>query len=109
MSWNLWLEIDAGGQEPATIDGYEDNITWNLQPMLSKACMVDGFRSLDGMEANKVSDILKNAMNSMDNFPAYYKKLNPENGWGSYEIALDSLRKLYLACLKYPKATVRIQ
>jgi hypothetical protein len=37
-----------------------------------------------------------------------YQKLNPENGWGSYETALAFLEEIINACEEYPDATIRI-
>jgi hypothetical protein len=108
MSWDLWLEVNAGGEQPATIDGYEDNITWNLQPMLSKALQVDGFRTLDGRLAIDVSVYVNRAIEDMTKHPKEYKKLNPPNGWGSYEVALTALTNLLKVCNKYPGAILRI-
>lgn len=109
MSWDLCLVIDAGGESPAIIEEYEDNITWNLQEMLSKATKLDGFRTLDGMIAKYAIPILDTAIKDMKAKPKIYKKLNPHNGWGTYEVALDSLEKLLCACVENPKATIRIQ
>jgi hypothetical protein len=106
MSYDVWLEIDTGGKYPARVsETYSP--TYNLGPMFQLALGL-GLRELTGASALVALPILRNAIAAMESGPERFKALNPPNGWGNYEVALEFL-KLFLAdCEQHPKATVHI-
>jgi hypothetical protein len=62
-------------------------------------------------EGKCASDVIENLGRGLANMKARleeYQKLNPENGWGSYETALAFLEEIINACEEYPDATIRI-
>jgi hypothetical protein len=110
MSYNIWLEIDTGGPEPAMI-GPDINYTSNVSPMWRKALAGTGFDSLadmDGRTAAYCEPALRTAADAMAADPEAYAAMNPPNGWGSADGAREVLTRLAQACADHPKATVRI-
>jgi hypothetical protein len=65
-------------------------------------------RQLHGMTAGDAVPILQKAGLEMKRRPAKFKKLNPANGWGDYEGALETLGWLMEVCQEHPLATVEI-
>jgi len=106
MSYDIQLVIDTGGERPASVTECKSP-TYNLAPMFAKA-LGHSIRDLAGQQAGEVIGTLRDAIAAMEDRPADFKKLNPENGWGSYEGALETLRWLLAECLQHPKATVEI-
>ena len=107
MSLNIWLSIfvDVGTEEPYEVNLYDDNITSNLNPMWRQAGVYDALH-LDGKIAQEILPVLRQGLADMQAKPEVYKALNPENGWGDYEGAIDFLQNLIAACQKFPKACV---
>ena len=104
MSGNLYLEIDTGGTEPATI--WDRNYTHNTNRMLRAAGF--GFRDIDGMSAADAVARIEDAIRELKANPDRYREMNPENGWGSYEGILDVLCEFAQACHEHPKTTVAV-
>lgn len=105
MSYDIWLTIDTGGPEPATV--YDDwNYTSNCGPMwrLAGADLAE----FDGKTAQECRGDLWNAIQDMKANPAKYEALNPENGWGSLDTLVPALERLSEAFARHPKATVRV-
>lgn len=44
----------------------------------------------------------------MKEYPDRFTKLNPENGWGSYETFLPWLERYLEACQQHPEALVTV-
>lgn len=107
MSYDMQLVIDTGGQYPAAVTECKSP-TYNLGPMFALALGGSMRKVLDGKKAHSVICVLEKATASMKRAPAKYKKLNPPNGWGSYEGALESLCWLLEMCKEHPLATVQI-
>lgn len=108
MSWDFWMSIDAGGTEPAVVRD-DINYTYNVSPMYLDAIdHDDGIGGLNGMTGEQCIPILRDAIKRMEDDPAKYQAMNPENGWGDYRGALEVLRDLLSWCIDVPKATMRI-
>jgi hypothetical protein len=108
MSYDIELQIDTGGEWPATIEDI-GNMTSNVSPMWSKAL---GFplADLHGRIAGTVLDDLRRAIQHI-NDPAHvevYEALEPDNGWGSRKGAAQYLGKLLDACQRHPNCTIEI-
>ena len=106
MSYDIRLVINTGGARPAPVTECRSP-TYNLYAMfvLALGCPI---RELHGKQAGDVIPLLEKATKAMRRAPAKFKKLNPENGWGSYEGALNSLCWLLEVCQEHPLATVEI-
>lgn len=107
MSYDISLNIDTGGRYPATIVDC-GNYTYNVAPMFARALGGKGLNDIDGEEAWKVIPKLEHAIEHMGTHAADYRELNPPNGWGNYDGALEYLRGVLKACKENPKCTIRI-
>lgn len=107
MSYDIDLTIDTGGDYHASVEDV-GNYTCNVSPMYRKAFGDEGINSFNGLTGLEACERLKDGIHHMIINKEKYEKLNPENGWGDYHGALFYLQKLMLACLKHPKATIRI-
>lgn len=103
MSYDIWLTIDTGGDEPAYV-GRDWNYTSNCGPMW-RAAGAD-LAEFHGKTAGECLPILDAAITELRADPAKYVAMNPENGWGSYESLLPELDLLADNFRHHPKATV---
>jgi hypothetical protein len=106
MSYDIWLEIDTGGDERANVCDV-GNHTSNTSPMWVRA-LGRSLREYDGRIAGDVADELKAAIAHMHANPDIYESMNPPNGWGSYDSALIYLQKLWAACKAHPRTIIRM-
>lgn len=104
MSLDLWLEIDTGGPEPGLVwDGW--NYTHNVGPMYAITLGTTLGVFLEGKTAAEALPKLREMVADMEDRPAVYLALNPENGWGSYDTLLPRLRELVEVAARHPKAS----
>lgn len=105
MSYDLWLEIDTGGPEPATV-GRDFNMTSNVAPMwrLAGADLAE----FHGHYAGNMLHVLDKAIDDMATNPDKYLPLNPPNGWGDYSGCLEFLRELRAEFARHPQAKVQV-
>ena len=106
MSYDLYLRIDTGGEEPATVHSV-GNYTSNVSGMWSQALGYP-LADLDGRLADAAIPDLRRAAWNMANNPDVYRAMEPGNGWGSYEGARDYLVSLLGACLEHPKTIIGV-
>jgi hypothetical protein len=104
----LTTETTAGGSEPRREHLYERNITHNMSKMWNKAGVWDALYESHGKQAKDIIATLENGVADMAMKKGEYLPLNPENGWGSYEGALDFLSDYLAACKEYPLATIGV-
>lgn len=103
------MSLDVSVKAKRVVDVYEDNITYNLAPMYYKCIDIDGgLKALNGMKCKDAIPVLNRAIDDLIENKEEYEKLNPENGWGSYEGLLKSLKRLRIACLENPSGKVEI-
>lgn len=106
MSYDIYLEVDTGAEDltPVVEIG---NYTSNVSPMWAQAL---GCRlyELDGMGAADALPKLEAGVAAMRADPDGYLDLNPANGWGRYEGALEYLDRLRAACAEHPKTRIRV-
>lgn len=105
MSYDIWLTIDTGGLDPATVSG-SHNMTSNVAPMwrLAGADLAE----FEDRQAGDCLPLLEAAIAEMNANPDKYRPLNPSNGWGSYESCLKFLGELRDEFARHPKATVQV-
>lgn len=132
MSWSVYLTEESGtcsqcGQE--TSGGVVESIgdmTYNVAPMYYRALEFAwkqingkdyvpqggdsgfGLRQLSGVQCANALGYLFVACAHMKNNPDEYKKMNPPNGWGSYETALEFLEKLRNEALNHLGALIEV-
>lgn len=104
MSYDISLtQIVTEEKEVADIGNY----TYNISPMYQKAMNISLY-NFDGMKASEAIDILQKGLIDMTNNSLEYEKLNPENGWGDYQGAMNYLSKLLVECRKHPHSTIHV-
>lgn len=109
MSYDIWLEADLGGDEPARVGDLDWNYTSNVAPMWRKAMpLTDGLADLHGMPCHAAAIELRKGIAKMEAAPDVYRALNPPNGWGDFDRQLDALKRLLAACEAAPAAKVAI-
>lgn len=88
---------------------YEANITHNLGSMADAAGIYKHLWRPEEIGITKADHLilpLQRGLSELKATPEKFKKLNPENGWGSYD-GLVSFVELYLrACIEHPNADV---
>lgn len=107
MSYDIWLSMDTGnGHEPSVFD--VGNYTSNVSEMWFKALGGVLLSSLDGKNAGECVELLRKANQYMEEHYQELLDINPPNGWGNYEGALEYIQKLKRGCIEHPKAIIRI-
>lgn len=102
MSYDAYLKIDTGGDEPATVCDI-GNYTSNVSGMWRKA-LGKPLGEYDGVLAGDMIPDLERAVNDMIQNPQVYLPMNPDNGWGNYGGAKQYLEDILAACREHPKA-----
>jgi hypothetical protein len=99
MSLDLYYSTDVctkcgRGEEVAHV-----NVTYNLSQMWREAIPEDDrLIPIDGMTGKKALPKLEKALLILTSDPEHFRKFNPENGWGTYEILVQAVRKCIAAC-----------
>lgn len=70
-----------------------ENMTSNVSGMWTVA-LGEPMRDLSGRRLGDIAMRLRMAIGDMKGDPARFRALNPPNGWGSYESALEILETL---------------
>lgn len=100
---SVYLSISAKRE----VEIYETNITYNLAKMYYKAIDKDlGLKKLKGMNCKDALPIIEKAIKDMVENKEEYEKLNPSNGWGSYEGLLKDFREIRNVCEDNPDGIV---
>lgn len=90
---------------------YDGNITHNLGEMAELAGIYKALWRPEELSARKALDIthiLKAGLKRLKANPDKYKKLNPSNGWGSYDGLIEFVEKYLAACIKNPDAIINV-
>ena len=90
---------------------FEQNITSNLAPMWRKAGIYLsewGYSKRPEDTAAVFIEPLETAVTAMRADPETYRALNPPNGWGDYEGALQFLEDLLSAAKANPEARIYV-
>ncbi len=106
MSYDVWLEADLGGAEPAHLSILCENYTYNVAPMLHASCGSTP-NDWDGIKARTVRSICYRILEEFDSDPAKYRLMEPVNGWGDFEGARSFITKIKGACETAPNAVFR--
>ena len=107
MSYDVHLEIDTGGPDPAEVCDV-GNYTSNCSCMWDHAMGEPHLRDLDGAVAGEHAERIIAAARRMEDDPATYAAMNPPNGWGDSVTAQAYLLKIGKACRAHPKAVLRV-
>jgi len=105
MSYDISLQIDTGGEEPATVWGGW-NYTSNCVPMWCEAGA--DLADFDGKQAGQCAEILATAIVAMEEDMPRFRAMNPPNGWGDADRLVKRLYALLAAFRQHPLATVSV-
>jgi len=83
------------------------NYTYNVSSMYYEALGMM-LSDLNGKYAYDIIPIIAKGLADMANNPDKYKAMNPANGWGNYDGALNYLGKLLNECLNHPEAQIEV-
>lgn len=89
---------------------FSGNITHNLGAMAKEAGLYEVlWRPEEDKSITKAGDlveVLSVGLRTLNNDPQRYRALNPDNGWGTYDILIKFVSEYLLACIMYPEATI---
>lgn len=108
---DLYFEVDTGGPEPRYFEVFEANYTHNITKMAAEAGIYKYiWHPEDCTEVKTAGDLIESlraGIKLMEDDPRRFIRLNPENGWGSYDTFLPWVRRYLQACVENPKALIR--
>ncbi len=102
------MSIDFYIEEVQPTEVFHSNMTHNVVPMWKKAGIYDSVYNSEGRRAGDVAKELYGGFVHMKEEPEIFEKLNPSNGWGSYDTAVEFLEELISACNEHPDGVIRI-
>jgi len=112
MSYDIWVEVpckNKKGEDDWHQAGEGHNYTSNVGEMFYKAFEKTGgnwedFHDYDkeNMICEKAIPQLEKAIKELEANSEHYKKMNPKNGWGSYEGAVRFLKLILADCKRFP-------
>ncbi len=114
MSLDVYLNLKGTKQEENGSDCcfvYSDNITHNLGDMAGKACIYQQLWCPEEMGITKAEQLICSldlGLIRLQSDPEYFKRFNPSNGWGTYELLVEFVANYLEACIQYPEATVEV-
>lgn len=94
-----------------THEVYSANITHNLGAMADEAGIYYHLWRPDEISITKAKELidpLREGLHKLKLEPEKYKKLNPDNGWGSYDGLVKFVQNYLNACYEFPDATVEV-
>ena len=107
----LFYWVDTEQESPERHIVWHGNITHNLNVMADKAGIYMEVWRPDEMGVKRAFDIvgaLGRAIKDLQSRPAYYRKYNPKNHWGSYQTFLDFIKGYQFSCKKYPNSVIGV-
>lgn len=106
MGADYYFEADVGGKERIEIaDGVY--FTYNLGPMFREAYPGWEWRMIAEKQLKDIEPLMKQIRDTLLSDPPRFEKLNPSNGWGSYEAMLEGINRILEYCERMPEAWVR--
>lgn len=107
MSASWWVVAHKPGCSmddckcPSSYDapGGDLNVTYNLTPMFREAGLFPAVHSdLYAAPCSEVAGVADAALRRLEADPERFRALNPPNGWGNYEGAVEFVRHLRDLC-----------
>lgn len=103
------LDVYLTAIRPTTV--YDRNITHNLNRMAEEAGIYKPLWRPDEIEithAKQLIEPLRTGLERLKADPDRFRKLNPANGWGSYEGLVEFVEEYLHACEEHPDAEVSV-
>ena len=96
-----------------TNEVFSGNITHNLTTMAAEVSerFYQAMWRPEELEAKQAMDIIEPlaaGIQTLEANPAKYKKLNPENGWGTYDQLLTFAKNYEAACREWPLTKIEV-
>ncbi len=107
---SLIFDVDTGGV-PHWAVVFEAAITHNLVDMAKRAGIYESVwqPNENGIKhAKQLIEPLEKGYEILKANPENFRHLAPENGFGTYEVLVDFVKKYIRACKDYPKAEIRV-
>ena len=116
LSNKIYLSYDEGKTYIESEEQvYWANITHNLVKMADQTvlylaiwCPNELLDTKSEIKAKDIIDFLKIGLIKLKEDPNSFKKFNPQNGWGTYEILVDFVEKYLDACKEHPESVVGV-
>lgn len=92
-----------------SVEVYWKNITHNLVKMADKAGIYYALwrpEEKGWKHGRDIISVLEKGVKELESKPKYFKKFNPSNGWGDYEVLLEFTKETLRSCEKYPNAKI---
>lgn len=115
VSLEEWIKRNPG-REPllAMTSGccWSGNITHNLAEMADE--VVNLYKALWEPEeigifkAKDAVPFLRCGIDNLKKNPEHFKKFNPKNGWGDYDVLIEFINEYLTACEENPEAEIEI-
>ena len=102
MSLDFWITATRPTQV------FDRNITHNLAEMAVEAGVYEALWRSEGKKASEIAPLLKEGLEKLTTNPAKFKKLNPSNGWGSYDSLVEFVKEALIACSEYPDGEIGV-
>lgn len=103
------MSLDVTLKVPGMVEVYWRNITHNLNVMAEAAGIYKHLWRPEEIGITKAGDLIAPLTDGLARLvadPEKFKKLNPSNGWGSYEGLCDFVSEYIEACKDNPEAIV---
>lgn len=113
MSYDIALGVHVRNPKTGRENWYEiieiGNMTSNVSGMWRLASPeTDGLAGLDGMLAEQAVGPLSQAVLKMRADPDAYLLMEPSNGWGSYDGAMEFMSRVLKFCRQHPGLTISV-
>lgn len=102
------MSLDIYINKVKEVSVFDANYTHNVTPMWTKAGVYESLYESEGKTASEILPTLREGYKQMVDNSSEYEKLNPENGWGSYDGALKFLKEFIKACEQDPDGIIHI-
>lgn len=83
---------------------FQADLTHNLRPMALACGIREILWASYGDSVSEIIDTLNDGIHSLKKYPITYQRLNPANGWGSYDVLLEVAENLLEKCYQYQTA-----
>lgn len=108
MSLDFYLHYECDGNE---ISVFSTNVTHNLGKIAIEADIYYALWRPEEKGWKIAKDLIEPLTKGLADLKARsedFKKLNPANGWGSYEHFVPFVEEVLAACNKYPSAIISV-
>jgi hypothetical protein len=102
------LSLTLTAVRPTTVFSWS-GLTHNLGEMAEAASIYHAIwrpEEIGADTAEQIIPLLRVGLDWLKREPEFFKKFNPENGWGHYEDLVDFVEKYLVACEENPDARI---